>query len=348
MGKNDFKFENKMKYVINCKIFSILILLIFNSSIYAVNVIAWWGYLDSTSINIVEKKCNTKISVDTYYSSDELLRRVENAKYSLAIFGSEVYNALKDKIVSDHNAFTAIKKQYHPNVLRLLYKQNFAKNSAIMTLNNTGILYNKNLLTVSKDTNLNDLFESAKGKKINFLDEPLESLKFVTHGKNVSDFSGTQTQKHSEEFKKLISGSSVLISNSNKEIIKYPDFAFSYTWACIGFKRVRDYPNLAYTSHPTLSFVSADLIALFSNDKETQCVAEHLASKSAVDKNAVEAFYFSPFGLPADLPKNEFWYEHKRILEDYDSLKWLEYPEKNQYVKVSNFWNKLKFGVNKK
>jgi len=328
-----------------------LILLSLNYNIYAansVNIISWWGGVDDAVKQAAEKKCNTKISVDTYYSSDELLRRVDNAKYSLAIFGSEVYNALKDKIVTEQQAFTAIKKQYHPNVLRLFYKQDFGKNTAIMTLNNSGILYNKNLLTVSKDTNLNYLYENAKGKKINFLDEPLESLKFVTHGKNVSDFSVTQTQKHIEEFKKLISGSSVLISNSNKEIIKYPDFAFSYTWACIGFKRVRDYPNLAYTSHPTLSFVSADLIALFSNDKETQCVAEQLASKSAVDKNAVGAFYFSPFGLPADLPKNEFWQEHKRFLDDYDSLKWLEYPEKGQYVKISNLWEKLKIGVSKK
>jgi hypothetical protein len=328
-----------------------LILLSLNYNIYAengVNIISWLDYGHESIKQEAEKKCNTKISVDTYYSSDELLRRVDNAKYSLAIFGSEVYNALKDKIVTEQQAFTAIKKQYHPNVLRLFYKQDFAKNTAIMSLNNSGILYNKNLLTVSKDTNLNDLFENAKGKKISFLDEPLESLKFVTHGKNVSDFSVTQTQKHIEEFKKLISGSSAIISNSNKKIIKYPDFAFLYTWASIGFKRVRDYPNLAYTSHPTLSFVSADLIALFSNDKETQCVAEHLASKSAVDKTAVRAFYFSPFGLPADLVKNEFWLEHKRFLDDYDSLKWLEYPEKNHYFEISNLWEKLKIGVNKK
>ncbi len=41
-------------------------------------VLTWWGYIDTKNENVqeVEKKCNTKISLDEFYSNSEFLNRI--------------------------------------------------------------------------------------------------------------------------------------------------------------------------------------------------------------------------------------------------------------------------------
>jgi spermidine/putrescine-binding protein len=61
----------------------------------SVNVITWWGYLDSPEVaQEVKKQCHVNLSHDTYYTNNEFLRRVNTNKtrYDIIIFTQTIYD----------------------------------------------------------------------------------------------------------------------------------------------------------------------------------------------------------------------------------------------------------------
>jgi len=313
--------------------------LIIQNTAFAVTVISWWNYLKEDEIAILERECNVKISLDSYYSSKEFLRKVKKFDYSVAIFGNEVYDLVESKIDNTANIFRSSINQYHPKVAKAFKKQKYSKNTAIFEITTTGFLFNGNSVYLNETDSINKIFAKAKGKKVAVIDEPLESLKLVSQYNNDGEIDATEASIMG--FQKLVSGTQTIIASDILHVVKDKKFAFAYTWNGIAFKRFFDYPelNLKFILHPQVSYYSYDLIAPLNSDKNTVCVAKKLAEKSIIDIFVNRQHYYSPYGMPTKVNTFMEGY-HNEFIEMFPGLKLLEVNNKNQ-VKIINLWEKM-------
>jgi hypothetical protein len=116
-----------------------------------VNVISWWGYFSQDIIKVLENKCNTKISVDIYYSNSEFLRKMRKYKYSVAVFGNSSYDMIEKQIDASAKHFNNITNLYHKDVLKKFKNQKYYKNTAIFNMATAGFLFNAHLMDIHEE-----------------------------------------------------------------------------------------------------------------------------------------------------------------------------------------------------
>ena len=66
-----------------------------------INILSWVNYLSLDGASqLIEQKCNVRISYDNYYSNDEFLRRWHktNQKYDVIIFSETIYPMIKKQV----------------------------------------------------------------------------------------------------------------------------------------------------------------------------------------------------------------------------------------------------------
>lgn len=333
--------------VLNLKFKIILIVLIailsFQSAYSSVNIISWWNYLDKNSILKLQKKCNAKISLDEYYSSDDFLKRYNRQNYSIIIFPAEIYSLVSGKIEKRGTSFEKIVEDYHPNVLFSFMDQNFSKNVAIFSLGISGFLYDPKQIEIDQDEDIKNIFKKAKNKKIAFIDDPFESLHLISLDKKLPNVTDAV-----KELKQLVDGTYFIITNDIVKIVKEKDFAFAYTWIGEGFKRISENPNLKFTVLPGLSYVSADLIASLEKNPQTECVVKMLASKEFLNPILEKTTYFSPYGVTEGIKNKDFALKYKDFINNHNQFEWLHHPDKITYDKMENLWLRIKMAVDYK
>ena len=334
-----------LKLILKIKTIFILINLInYNQNAFSsVNIISWWNYLDKNTIFELQNKCKTSISIDEYYSIDEFLRRFQKQKYSIIIFPGGVYNLISDKIRGTGISFQKIKGNYHSNILSSFNEQKFSSNVGIFALSITGFLYDPMKIKITKDQDLKSILKNARNKKIALIDDPFESLKLMSFEKKIANVNDGLN-----EFRQLVDGTHFIITNDTLKIIEDKDFAMAYSWVGVAFKRITKKPELKFIVHPKLSYISADLIATMKKDAETECVAKLLASKEILNSILSRTFYFSPYGTPDGIKNKDFEIEYKHFINDNQKLNWLETPEKDEYQKMINLWQRIKIAMKNK
>ena len=320
----------------------LLIELLFNQNAFSsVNIISWWNYLDKETISKLEKACNTTVSVDEYYTSDEFIRRFNKQNnYSIIIFSSGVYNFVSKKIENNQINFGKIKKNYHPNVQKFLKKQIYSENTAVFSLGTTGFLYNSKEIEILKSDNMRDIISKVKNKRFSFLiDDPFESFKLIINDKNISN-----VDIDVKEFRNLIDGSYFVAANDILKIVEDKDFIFSYSWIGESYQVININSKLNFMVHPKLSYISADLIATLDKKLKTICVTNMLANKDTLEPILSKNFYFSPFGV-SQSNNSFFMKENKIFIDNINELNWLATLEKDEYKKMINLWYRFKIAL---
>ncbi|APJ02499.1 hypothetical protein [Silvanigrella aquatica] len=318
-------------------------LLFFTNAYSSVNMIAWWEFIDKQTISNLEKKCNTQVSMDEYYSADDFLRRTKKQHYSVLIFPAEVYNMVADEISSQGLNFEDVTKNYHPNVLALFKQQNLSKNIGIFSMGITGFLYDPSQIQISEDENIPSIFSKAKNKKISLLDDPMESLHLVNKDKSSSNVS-----KDFAEFKNLIKDKYYIITNDVDKITKEEKFAFAYMWIGDAVRSVNKHPHLKFVSIPSPAYISADFIATLDKSKETECVAKNLASQEFLNPILNRSHYFSPFGSTESFKNKEFSAAYVNFIDNHKKFIWLKAPNKEEYKNYIKLWESAKIEMNNK
>lgn len=313
-----------------------------------VNVISWWGYFSHDVIKALENKCNTKISIDEYYSSAEFLRKMDKYKYSVAVFGNGSYDMIEKKIDSSSKHFNNVTNLYHKDVLKKFKKQKYYKNTAIFNVETAGFLYNADLMEINANLSIKTIFDNAKNTKITLIDDPFETLKLISNGKNVSDLE--LNESHFEQFLDLIKNKNVIITNDNIQHVKNKDFSFSLTWNGIAMKRILENPtlNLKFALHPEVSYIAYELVAPLSNDQNAICVAQAIASPSIIEIVINKTFYYSPFGISNDIKNKAIVDANAEFFNNDKDLNVINIEKNKKYINIINIWDKIKFFNNKK
>lgn len=308
----------------------------------AVNIITWYGYLTRDIVNELEKKCGATISYDEYYTTNEFLDRLKRQNYSIAIFAQTGYNLVYNKIDNKEISLDAIKQKHYPPILNSIFNKKLPNNAGVFSIEAAGFLYDPLNIKINKNDSLKDILKQAKGKKIILIDNPIESMKFISPNyKYPSDVI--------KKFKELFEGIEIIISNDNANFLNDKDIVLVHTWMGNAYRQIKKNPHLKFVHHPSISYIGADLIASMDKRKETYCVAKELAGKEMNSKVISGDFVISPYGVLEDEKKtlsplyleiNNYFYKSQ-----FRYLEWTTRPSKEVYLNIIDLWERIKLVI---
>ncbi len=321
----------------------IILLLLITSSVWSaekekVNILSWWGYLSADGIKSVEKKCNVELYVDEYYSNSEFLRRWdENPKtHKLVIFSNTIFNVVKEKL-NHSNIPGLINSPYHPLVAEKVKNIEFNKNTRILTLAFTGIMWNKKNININDGLSLENMLDLAKSKIVVVLDDATEGLEIL---ENLKFFQANNSADKNR--------AKVVIANEVDSLVMQPNFAFSYHWLGGLITAMKDLQSdFGLMVHPKLSHVTADLISIMNSDKASVCVYNQIASPEFLSRLQKTFFYFSPYGGINKDDNKHLVALYNNYFLNLSKYRWLKQPEKKDFKMIDDRWKKLKIEMSK-
>ncbi|APJ02498.1 hypothetical protein [Silvanigrella aquatica] len=302
-----------------------------------VSIASWWGYIDKATIEKLEKKCHTKITLDEYYTNDEFINNYQKKDYAVAIFSGSVYKYIIEDVEKKGISFEKITKNYDKAVLHEYENRNYSKKAALFSFTLSGFLYDKNKLKINENDSVQKIFQTAKNKKVIFLDESMESLKTLSTIKNISSATEGALTFHA-----LVKGSHTVITNDIEKYVNDADFGLAYAWVGEAYKLINKNNSLEFKPVPAISNVSLDFIGTLNKNEDTACVAEALASKETLDSLLARDYYFSPFGTMEPQTDILFKKESVRFYENLGISKWMPHPSKGEYQEKSALWKDIK------
>lgn len=321
----------------------------------SVNALSWWGYLDSPAVaQEVKNKCNVNLSHDTYYTNNEFLRRVNTNKthYDIIIFSHTMYDLIKNQIPKNKVNLAAFAENFNPIIKKQYQQRNFPHNVIYFMHSLSGFLWNPNVISLSEQDSVEDIFRKANKNIVVMIDDPLEIWNLIdkTYGsKNNTEFKNYNetVPLNSDNFKRLIQNTTVYMANNYNQIYDQKNFAFAFGWsgdAIVYMKQANK--SFKFLIHPKLSYISSDLMAAMNDDPQTICVAKVLMSKKVLDIVENYTYYFSPYGdyQAVDLPIYRSIYQE--VFKQLPHIQWLEAPlSSSDFEKMTNAWNEIQLNM---
>lgn len=331
-----------------------------DSKVPTVNILTWWGYLDSTSNQLkeIEKKCHVKISYDNYYSNDQFLSRFQNktSNYDIIIFSETLFSAVKNSINLPQSKLYKQTTYYYSAIKEHYKKSNLPHNVVYFVHSLTGFLYNKFIITPKPTDSIFTIFQKAGEHIVVMIDDPVEANFLIsqlitkkTNPDNLNLVKNGYIYLTWKNFKILFQKTHVIITNSPQHIISLPNFAFTFQWSGDAIRLMQQNPKkLAFLLHPQASYISTDLLAELNIKQSTTCVAEALSSKNFIDTIQNDSFYFSPY---LDCKNIKFIY-FKNLCQqmkiDIVNMPWITDVSNKNFKKVENTWDYIKFNLAEK
>lgn len=316
-----------------------------------VNILTWWGYLDSPKlITSIENKCRIKISVDEYYSNEEFTRRLRSnpASYDIAIFSEKIYAAVKTTIPNfPNNRLWDGSKNYNKIIKTHYNKLKYPHNVVYFSHSLNGFLWNPNVITLSEKDSIFSIFQKAKNLKIALIDDPLEEQELIYSALNEQRTINKLSYKLTlENFHKVIQHAEVYITNNYSRIYEDINFAFAFTWSGEAISNLHS-SNKKYNFfvHPNLSYISTDLLAVLSSNKNTSCVADILTSKETSNQLQNKNFYFSPYADDSKVSDPELKKAYKIFKNFLPHHQWNGIDNGNEFEEINYLWQKIKFSI---
>lgn len=281
------------KFLRSLLVILVAVMVISNSPIFGadktrpkIKIFSWWGYLDYDNIRSkIAQSCQCEISVDTYYTSQELLRRINNqtSSHDIIIFTESIYDIILDSLKTN---ISAKKLKYHPVIQREVDKIKYPENFRLFALGNTVLLYNKKSITIDQDDTFFSIVKKSRSKIISVLDDYMESNLLIGDIKKIS------------EIKPYLDKTELYFTNNPVKIVNEKNFSWSVVWSDSGQKWLSELKNpdldLAFISK--LSYTSKDLITLQSDHLASRCVFNYLSSEDVLKSIHQRLNYISPFG----------------------------------------------------
>lgn len=309
-----------------------------------VNILTWWGYLDHPWVaSYIENRCNTNISYDKYYDNQNFISRYRKNKnlYDVIIFESPTYKTIKNSVPSlGTSKLYKHSENYNSTVRQHYLSQKYPKNIAYFFESVTGILWNKENISVSNKQSISDLLKHTKKHLVVLIDDPIYFDMLIQRNTNV--------KLSYQTFSKIFGKNTVIITNSfYHNIYSSPLFSLAYQWSG---EAINNYENLSkktqkklyFSISPHYSFISSDLIAQLNNRPATACVANVLASKAFLNRLQKDTYYFSPYTNTNNIHKPFFKKLYKSYIKLLPKLEWVKaYPDQSR-KQLDQEWDLIK------
>lgn len=346
---------------INRLLVNFIIILLMPCTLFAatskptVNILTWWGYLDDPKItNYIQNKCNVKVSYDEYYSNQEFLERWKEQRqnYDVIIFSDIAYGTVKNQIALKNSNLHDLADNYPEFIKKHYIQSNFPNNVVYFTLSVMGFLWNPQVINLTNNDNMLDVFEKAKSNNIILIDDPAEvnnvmQLAFRFH--ETRDTQNIPLLLNTSNMDKLTQASRVYITNDYSKIYSSKDFAFSYLWSGDAFYDMKEGKyKYNFMTDKKLSYICSDLIAQINPKPEAVCVAHVLAGHEVLNMIQNSDYYFSPYGDSNQIKDPAFMTFYKRLFSEMPYLSWIEPVPTNDFGKMEQEWRWVKLKHNEK
>ncbi len=298
-----------------------------NTSPSNINILSWWGYINTKQIkDLAQKKCGVGISIDEYYSSSEMIRRFEKntSKYDLLIFANTTYSMIKDKVPSITVKGSQIVDQYLLPIRAIYNKKNYPSNIRFFMHAFTGFLVNSKNSNFNQSSKLSEIFKLGTDTTLVLIDDPIEIQMLLS-----------RANLKLSELIELSKKQKLLISNNIDRVSQTDKFGIAYVWSGAAIDNIKSSNSLKFLVHPKLSHITSDLIALMSKKKEGKCVFDVLTSKEVLNLIAEETKYFPSFGLPLN-------FSNYSSLPDLSKIKWIDSPSREEIHTLNREWKRVK------
>jgi hypothetical protein len=319
-----------------------------------VNVIAFQGFLEDKRIKeAVEKQCNVKFSHDVYYTNAEFLHAFKKQKdiYDVMIFSNMIYGSIKDQLpnIEDSNLWKS-SKDYYPFFKDYYLTHNYTKNTAFFTHAIVGFMYNPELIDITANEKMSDIFKSAKDNNVILVDDSGEIGNLLTIG--YKDDNSIKKNKDGtvsltyQNLKQMTQNSKVYITSDFNKIYDSENFALSYIWsgdALLYMKKTGKPYKFIIPSEA--SSICTDLIVQMKNTQEANCVANVLQNQSTLEYFENNTYYFSPYfkNNINDDSYTELYEKTKQVLPQLSMIE----PVENFERDYDNNWSKIKLEIEK-
>lgn len=324
-----------------------------------VNILSWWGYIDTSSPEIkkINETCNVKVSSDNYYSNNEFTNIISTdiSNYDIVIFSETILDSVKDKVTNKNGELYLLSENYDPIFKKHYKDNNLPKNIAFFSIALSGFLYNPDLISIYDGESIEDIFLKGKDNLIFIIDDAVEAnyltkkLEKNTNVENKENFIGTSSQQQSwKNFQKILNGKNVFITNRADSIIKKNNFAFGYMWSGDAIQEI-EYINdkLKFYVHPDLSYLSLDLIADISASQKSKCVSKMLGSEEYLNSLQEKTFYFTPYSNKNSKSNSILERIYNNSYKKISTLPWIEPVTSDELKAINEDWDYIKFKADK-
>ncbi|KTD32184.1 spermidine/putrescine-binding periplasmic protein precursor potD (SPBP) [Legionella nautarum] len=319
-----------------------------------VNVIAFYGFLEDQRIkNAVESQCNVNFSHDSYYTNAEFLHTFYKQRnyYDVMIFSNMVYGSIKNQLPNIENSnLWKSSNDYYPYFKNYYRTKNYTKNTAFFTHSIVGFMYNPELINITPDQKMSDIFKSAKENNVILVDDSGEIGNLLTIG-----FSNDQAiQKNSdgtvsltyENLKRMTQNSKVYITSDFNRIYDSKNFALSYIWSGDALLYIKKSGKpYKFVIPSNASSICTDLIVQMKDTPEANCVANVLQNQSTLEYFENNTYFFSPYfkNHINDKSYRELYEKTKKTLPKLRMIQ----PVENFEKEYNDNWNKIKLNISK-
>lgn len=322
-----------------------------------VNVLTWWGYLDDPRISQeVKNQCGVNLSYDEYYTNEEFANIFAKQKnhYDLIIFSNLMYGSVKEQVANNNSDLYKVADNYYPYFKNYYFSHGYPHNVVFFTHAMMGFMYNPEVMNVTPNENIFDIFKSIGNNYVVIVDDPAEVRNLLTLGYNTSgqkwpadiyDQDG-MVKLNYQNFSRITQNSNVFVTNDFNQIYKLPNFAMSFMWSgdALLFIQQSNKPY-KFMLDPKLSYVCTDLLAELKPSPQASCVAHVLESPKVMSIVENESYYFSPYFQDTvnDPNFHAIYQETKQMLP---GLSWIQ-PVPN-FKKYDQQWEAVKLKINAK
>lgn len=325
-----------------------------------VRILSWWGYIKASEPKVIaiENKCQTRISVDEFYSNTEFLARLGESStpknpFDILVFSDTVYTSKQLGFLSKSKLhFDRGLSGYSEPVKDFFKSRRYDAATGIFQISLSGFLVNKNLMRISPNDPLSLFFTRAQDNIVVLLDDHVEITTLLSNWecsehKNECSKLGRSLFPSEEKLKQLVGKAKLVISSDLADITKHPNFALAYTWSGDALRQLDGRSNLEFLLHPSLSHTSMDLLSLVGTSKEAKCVAEAMASKEFLDTVARRTRYFSPYG-PVDAQDPSFHKIQREFFDRFSKLGRIRRMTQDESLEIDKKWQLFKILFGKK
>lgn len=327
-------------------IFSIVLGEVAYADVPYVNVLTWWGYLDSPWISQqVMQTCKVKLSYDSYNSNDEFLRRWQEKKsdYDVIIFSYTIYSAIKNEIALKNSDISNYSRLYNPIIRQHFLNSHFSNNIAYFQHTLTGFIWNPKIINLSDTDDTLSIFKKGKSNAVIVIDDPVETeMLTVSSGHAIGT---TNTGLTSENFRHMTQDTKVFVSNEINKVYDQDNFAFAYQWSGIWIAEYKQKRSYRFLVNKHLSYIASDLVAQVKDNKNALCVSRLLSSKKFLTKLQNESYYFSPYGDIDNVTDADFKDLYADFLNQLPRLSWIKATNNDHLKALTQRWSAIKYEI---
>lgn len=319
-----------------------------------INAIAFYGFLEDQKIkNAVEKQCNVRFSHDSYYTNAEFLHTFHKQKdyYDVMIFSNMIYGSIKNQLpnIPKSNLWKS-SKSYYPYFKEYYLTHNYTHNTAFFTHAIVGFMYNPELIDITPEKTMSDIFKAAKDYNVILVDDSGEVGNLLTVGFSDDDKvpknkDGTVSLTY-ENLKRMTQNTKVYITSDFNKLYDSKNFALSYIWSGDALLYIKKSGKpYKFVIPSNASSICTDLIVQMKDTPEANCVARVLQNQSTLEYFENNTYYFSPY-FKNHIHDESYIALYEQTKKTLTKLRMIQ-PVENFEKDYNDNWNKVKLQISR-